>query len=517
MKRILPRLLMLAICAGGWGDDESTPPPPSDTTPPAANHDLRVTSQPGRVVTLRWAASGDDGAVGQAARYDIRYSRSTLNAASWDSATAVVSPPLPGPPGTLERLDLSNLPVGAWHFALKTADEGPNWSTMSNVVTAEVADLVPPGRITDLRVEEVTAREVRLAWTAPGGDGASGSAANYDLRWSEVRITEGNWTEATTVEEVGAPGTAGAAETFAVTDLAPGRNYHLAIRAGDESGNWSEISNGVEASTISYRRLTTDGASRPAWSPDGSRLAFIAAAASDRSEIFVIPAGGGTPIQITDHGVRRVNYSPSWSPDGSRIAYVSREFERGDPALMVVDAEPGAQPVRDYTAPRHIDSAAWTPHGTQIVFSQWEDPWPNSWLYLVPITGGDAHPVVDDPSKNYAPCWSPDGEWIAFFSSRASIGEVWMVRSTGEDAVRLTEGGAFAPAWSTQGDIIAVGSSRSGNPDIWTVRLSDGETKQLTVDPANDTQPTWAPDGKAIAFQSDRDGGVSDIWVLYLE
>lgn len=252
MKRIALAVSVLLASVLGCGDDESTPPPPSDTTPPAANQDLRVTSQPGRVVTVRWVASGDDGATGQASQYDIRYSTAQLNAASWDSATAVVSLPLPGPPGTLERLDLNDLPLGAWHFALKTADEVPNWSAMSNVVTAEVADLVPPGRITDLRVVEVTAREVRLAWTAPGGDGGSGNAAIYDLRWSEVRITEGNWAEATRVEALGAPGTAGAAESFTVADLAPGRNYHLAIRAGDESGNWSEISNGVEASTISF-------------------------------------------------------------------------------------------------------------------------------------------------------------------------------------------------------------------------------------------------------------------------
>ena len=151
-------LILLVGC-----DNEGTKPNGNDTTPPGKVTSLAVTSPPGRLVTLTWMAPGDDGTEGQASAYRIRYATVPLTDQKWDSATAVSSAPTPKPAGQAERVDVDGLADGTWYFALKTGDEAGNWSSLSNVVSAEVADAVAPGRVTDLRLAGVTENRVTLA------------------------------------------------------------------------------------------------------------------------------------------------------------------------------------------------------------------------------------------------------------------------------------------------------------------------------------------------------------------
>src|SRR5262245_37980713 len=69
----------------------------------------------------------------------------------------------------------------------------------------------------------------------------------------------------------------------------------------------------------------------------------------------------------------------------------------------------------------------------------------------------------------------------------------------------------MSPAWSPDGQMIAFSSTRSGNPDIWVIPANGGEARQLTSHPAPDFEPTWSPDGTQIAFSSTRSGNF-DIW-----
>ena len=101
-----------------------------------------------RCVTLSWTAPGDDGDVGTAALYDIRYSTSYLTEANWASAARALYVPTPEPAGTRQWVTVTNLePATTYYIALKTADERMNWSEMSNVV----ARTTPP----DICVGEV--------------------------------------------------------------------------------------------------------------------------------------------------------------------------------------------------------------------------------------------------------------------------------------------------------------------------------------------------------------------------
>ncbi len=127
--------------------------PPPDESPPAQVTDLDIVVANSEYVILQWRAPGDDGSLGQAATYDIRYSTAgSLNETNFDSAPPVpVGVPSPAAAGSTERLNVSGLSPGTeYWFALRTADEVPNWSPVSNSVNAttplnetEVDDTAP--------------------------------------------------------------------------------------------------------------------------------------------------------------------------------------------------------------------------------------------------------------------------------------------------------------------------------------------------------------------------------------
>lgn len=109
-----------------------------DNTPPAAVTDLAAsTVGASGGVNLTWTAPGDDGNTGTASSYDLRYSTSPINASNFASATAVPGVGAPKPAGSTEVYSISGLTIGqTYYFALKTSDEVPNVSALSNVVSA---------------------------------------------------------------------------------------------------------------------------------------------------------------------------------------------------------------------------------------------------------------------------------------------------------------------------------------------------------------------------------------------
>lgn len=108
-----------------------------DTMPPAAVTDLRILGYTETTVTLAWTAPGDDDLpLGSAAAYDLRYAPFAITAQNWGLATPVAGEPIPGTCGTTERFTITGLDAAiTYYFALKAADEVPNWSPISNVVS----------------------------------------------------------------------------------------------------------------------------------------------------------------------------------------------------------------------------------------------------------------------------------------------------------------------------------------------------------------------------------------------
>jgi len=123
--------------------------------------------------------------------------------------------------------------------ACATNDEGPT--------TPE--DTTAPADIPTLASGAVTPTTVVLTWTAVGDDGTTGTAQQYDIRYSTAPITAGNFGSATQVTGEPAPAAAGAAQQMTVTSLAPNTPYYFALKVADEKPNWSGISNVATATT----------------------------------------------------------------------------------------------------------------------------------------------------------------------------------------------------------------------------------------------------------------------------
>src|SRR4029079_4398920 len=102
-------------------------------------------------IQLTWTAPGDDGTVGTASQYELRYSTALITASNFSSATQWMSMPAPTAAGTSQNVTVTGLsPSTTYYFAIKTVDNSGNWSTISNVVsktTPDAPDLVRPAPI----------------------------------------------------------------------------------------------------------------------------------------------------------------------------------------------------------------------------------------------------------------------------------------------------------------------------------------------------------------------------------
>ena len=225
----------------------------ADVTAPAAVTDLATGTVTASSVDLSWTAPGDDGATGTATTYDVRYSTSTITDANWATVTQATAEPAPSVAGSAETFTVTGLSVSTtYFFALKTSDEVPNESALSNVPSGTTsADVTAPAAVTDLATGTVTASSVDLSWTAPGDDGATGTATTYDVRYSTSTITDANWATATQATAEPAPSVAGSAETFTVTGLSVSTTYFFALKTSDEVPNESALSNVPSAATSS--------------------------------------------------------------------------------------------------------------------------------------------------------------------------------------------------------------------------------------------------------------------------
>jgi hypothetical protein len=239
---------VLALGLDGCGEDN--PGGPADVIPPRRVVDLRVQQQSATTALLRWTAPGDDEAEGRAASYDARRAPFEITISNWPTTVALPGLQAPQPAGQPESLRVSGLAEGVrTYFALRALDDAGNESRMSNQIDLTI-DVTPPGAADSLTVEDVRSTTVRLAWKASGDDGDIGRAERYDLRYALAAINEANWPEATRVEGEVVPLDPGFWQVFVVSGLVPATSYWFALKAEDEAGNQSPLSDVVQATTL---------------------------------------------------------------------------------------------------------------------------------------------------------------------------------------------------------------------------------------------------------------------------
>lgn len=131
-------------------------------------------------------------------------------------------------------------------FPCNRTVNGTNYNFADVVrITFNSSDVTPPGSVQDLSATfGTTSSQVRLAWTAPGGDGTNGSAAYYVVKSAAIPLNESNWGTALKVATYPpVPATSGTHQQFVISDLPHGQDTYFAIRAYDAAGNASPISN----------------------------------------------------------------------------------------------------------------------------------------------------------------------------------------------------------------------------------------------------------------------------------
>lgn len=239
--------------AGNWSGLSNVVSASTDveTDPPAVIANLQVVGTTASSLTLQWTAPGDDGNIGTASAYELRYSTSPITALNFNSALLVGGVPAPQSAGSTESIEVTGLESSTqYYFAIITADEVPNWSGISNVANGTTdVETIAPSAIANLVAQNATETTIELTWTAPGDDANTGQAAVYEIRYSTTAINNGNFLSATLLADAPVPAVAGSTETITVTGLSSATVYYFAIKTADEVPNWSGLSNVVNLST----------------------------------------------------------------------------------------------------------------------------------------------------------------------------------------------------------------------------------------------------------------------------
>ncbi len=258
--------------------------------------------------------------------------------------------------------------------------------------------------------------------------------------------------------------------------------------------------------TGATRTLTTPpdgwlGDDGPAFSPDGTKLAFVRSIAPDVDDVWVMPAAGGTPRRLTDDHAMIIG--ADFLANGTTLVFSSSRA--GLNSLWAVDARGGDPVFVAGAGPKikHPSAARTVP---RVVFESWEFE-----IQLERVDRAGLHTALAvGPEWSYQPQYSPDGERLAFVSTRSGSPQVWLAARDGSGVLQLTSaplGQVATPRWSPSGREIVFVGRPEGEADLYLVPADgSGVVRRLTETPGDEVAPSFSHDGAALYFAA-RAGG----------
>jgi len=253
------------------------------------------------------------------------------------------------------------------------------------------------------------------------------------------------------------------------------------------------------------------GATAPAWSPDGTKIAYNSFAQTP--QIGVMDADGSSKRKLTvsdpspnvsDVPSREPGFmEPTWSPDGTQLAFsTSTPTENIIPDIYTSDAD-GSDLTNITKSSEEWESAPdFSPNGSQMCFSGGNLKI-GSGIYIMNSDASNPTRLVGDesPYRLYSDCdWSPDGTKIAYTYNPESggnvgYGDVYVMNADGSGKTKLTKSpdDELDPSWAPDGTKIAFSSDRDYDYDIYIMDADGSDVAQVTNLPWDDYSPDWQP------------------------
>lgn len=242
----------------------------------------------------------------------------------------------------------------------------------------------------------------------------------------------------------------------------------------------------------------------PAWSPDGTRIAFVR-----DSSIWSMNAAGGDVVQLTTDSR---DSDPKWSPDGTRIAFLRRPAV-GAPTIWVVD--PAGRDPSQLTTTDGLLGDPWSPDGKKLTFSA--ESGASSDIFTIDRDGSAQTNLTNSAADDIAPIWSPNGQQILFASGAQSNYDVRVLYVDGRPPRNLTnlvesvQESVFTPNGSKI--IFVVEADGGSESHLYSMDGDGSDQQQITFAAAHVEDPTVSPDGTRVAWSQSDPKTVRDVYV----